>query len=83
MAPEVPRDSPSAIAVFLSSKIARSEGEAFRTGVMPLYRLGVNHQQIPVNAPRCLVHSYHRDGKMRVDGNHGSTLGYEPNGYGE
>jgi len=43
----------------------------------------VNHAQIPVNAPRCPVHSYHRDGAMRVDGNHGSTLGYEPNSYGE
>ena len=28
-------------------------------------------------------HSYHRDGSMRVDGNYGSTLGYEPNSYGE
>jgi catalase len=45
--------------------------------------LGVNHQHIPVNAPRCPVHSFHRDGAMRVDGNHGSTLGYEPNSYGE
>nr|MCU0874057.1 catalase [Pirellulaceae bacterium] len=33
--------------------------------------------------PRCPVHSYHRDGAMRVDGNHGSTLGYEPNSYGQ
>ena len=47
------------------------------------YRLGVNHQHIPVNAAHCPVHSYHRDGTMRVDGNHGSTLGYEPNSYGE
>ena len=37
------------------------------------YRLGVNHQTIPVNAPRCPVHSYHRDGAMRVDGNYGTT----------
>jgi catalase len=29
------------------------------------------------------VHGYHRDGAMRVDGNYGSTLGYEPNSYGE
>ncbi len=29
----------------------------------------VNHNQIPVNAPRCPVHSYHRDGAMRMDGN--------------
>ena len=28
---------------------------------------------------RCPFHSYHRDGAMRVDGNHGSTLCYEPN----
>jgi len=43
----------------------------------------VNHHLIPVNAARCPAHSYHRDGAMRVDGNHGSTLGYEPNSYGE
>jgi catalase len=43
----------------------------------------VNHRQIPVNAPRCPYHSYHRDGAMRVDGNYGSTLDYEPNSYGE
>ena len=30
--------------------------------------LGVNFNQIPVNAPRCPVHSFHRDGAMRVDG---------------
>ena len=35
-------------------------------------------------APRAAAaHSYHRDGQMRVDGNHGGTLGYEPNSYGE
>jgi catalase len=43
----------------------------------------VNHEHIPVNAPRCPVNSYHRDGSMRVDGNRGGTLGYEPNSYGE
>jgi catalase len=47
------------------------------------YRLGVNHHQIPVNAPKCPVHSYHRDGAMRVDGNHGATLHYVPNSRGE
>ena len=45
------------------------------------YRLGVNHHQIPVNAARCPVHSNHRDGAMRVDGNYGSTLHYTPNSY--
>ena len=47
------------------------------------YRLGVNHYQIPVNAPRCPAHHYHRDGTMRVDGNFGGTKGYEPNSLGE
>ena len=36
-----------------------------------------------MNAPRCPVHSYHRDGAMRVDGNHGGTIAYEPNTKGE
>jgi catalase len=59
------------------------QGRLFSYGDAQRYRLGVNHHAIPVNAPRCPVHGYHRDGAMRVDGNHGSTLGYEPNSYGE
>ncbi len=55
------------------------QGRLFSYGDAQRYRLGVNHQQIPVNAPRCPVHNYHRDGAMRVDGNFGSTIGYEPN----
>jgi len=47
------------------------------------YRLGVNHHQIPVNAPRCPHHSYHRDGAMRIDGNYGATVSYAPNSQGE
>jgi catalase len=59
------------------------QGRLFAYGDAQRYRLGTNHHLIPVNAPRCPVHSYHRDGTMRVDGNHGGTLGYEPNSYGE
>ena len=59
------------------------QGRLFSYGDTQRYRLGVNHHQIPVNAPRCPFHSFHRDGAMRVDGNYGSTLGYEPNSYGE
>ena len=55
------------------------QGRLFSYGDAQRYRLGVNHNQIPVNAPRCPAHSYHRDGAMRVDGNFGSTIGYEPN----
>ena len=59
------------------------QGRLFSYGDAQRYRLGVNHHLIPVNRARCPFHSYHRDGAMRVDGNYGSTLGYEPNSYGE
>lgn len=59
------------------------QGRLFSYGDAQRYRLGVNHHQIPVNQPKSPVHSYHRDGAMRVDGNHGSKLHYEPNSYGE
>ncbi|MEO5586823.1 MAG: catalase [Novosphingobium sp.] len=47
------------------------------------YRLGVNHHQIPVNAPRCPVFSNHRDGQGRVDGNYGDLPHYQPNSFGQ
>ena len=59
------------------------QGRLFSYGDAQRYRLGVNHHQIPVNAPRCPVNSYHRDGQMRVNANAGSTIGYEPNSYGK
>lgn len=59
------------------------QGRLFCYGDVQRYRLGVNHHLIPVNAPRCPVHSYHRDGAMRVDGNHGDLLAYEPNSEGQ
>lgn len=59
------------------------QGRLFSYGDAQRYRLGVNHSHIPVNAPKCPVHPYHRDGKMRVDGNYGATKSYHPNSYGE
>lgn len=47
------------------------------------YRLGVNRHQIPVNAPRCPVHTNHRDGQGRVDSNYGSRPHYEPNSFNQ
>lgn len=60
------------------------QGRLFSYGDAQRYRLGVNHHQIPVNSPQGVknYHSFHRDGKMRVDGNRGSQLNYEPNSYG-
>ncbi len=59
------------------------QARLFSYGDAQRYRLGVNHHQIPVNAPKCPFHSFHRDGMMRVDGNHGGITANEPNAQGE
>jgi catalase len=59
------------------------QARLFSYGDTQRYRLGVNFNQIPVNAPNCPYHSYHRDGAMRVDGNAGATPSYFPNSHGE
>jgi catalase len=59
------------------------QGRLFSYGDTQRYRLGVNYPQIPVNAPKCPFHSYHRDGAMRVDGNSAGATSYEPNRHGE
>jgi catalase len=58
------------------------QARLFSYGDAQRYRLGVNHLHIPVNAPKCPFHSYHRDGAMRTDGNLGATLSYYPNSRG-
>ncbi len=50
------------------------QARLFSYGDAQRYRLGVNHHQIPVNAPKCPFHSFHRDGAMRTDGNLGGQL---------
>jgi catalase len=45
------------------------------------YRIGVNYTQLPVNKPRCPVHTYNRDGHMRFDGNYGNAFNYQPNSF--
>lgn len=59
------------------------QARLFSYGDAQRYRLGVNFNHIPVNAPRCPVHAYHRDGAMRTDGNLGATPTYWPNSRGE
>lgn len=46
------------------------------------YRLGINYHQIPVNQPRCPVHTYHADGAMRLAGPANPDAYYEPNSFG-
>jgi catalase len=65
------------------------QGRLFAYHDAQLYRVGTNHQQLPVNRPRCPVHNQQRDGQMVID-NGGSTVNYEnvsgggtaPQGYG-
>ena len=48
------------------------------------YRLGVNHDRLPINAPRAtkVENPYQRDGYMRFDDNAGAAVNYEPNSFG-
>jgi catalase len=57
------------------------QGRVFAYADAHRYRIGTNHQQLPVNAPRCPYQNYQRDGAMRFDGNGGSAPNYEPNSY--
>jgi len=58
------------------------QGRLFAYGDAQRYRLGVNHNLIPVNKAKVPINEYHRDGAMRVDGNYGRTVAYTPNSYG-
>ncbi|MBM7551314.1 catalase [Thalassobacillus pellis] len=43
------------------------------------YRVGANHQALPINRARNEVNTYQRDGQMRFDDNGGDSVYYEPN----
>lgn len=53
------------------------QGRLFAYGDTARYRLGINHEQLPVNAPKIPVHTTHRDGYMQ-NGNYGSYMNYNP-----
>ncbi|AZZ56766.1 catalase [Rathayibacter iranicus] len=46
------------------------------------YRVGTNHAQLPVNAPKSPVHSYSKDGPMRFDFQKSEVPVYAPNTQG-
>lgn len=48
------------------------------------YRLGTHYEALPVNAPRCPVHHYHKDGAMRFfpPRTENTDAYYEPNSFG-
>jgi catalase len=43
------------------------------------YRIGANANDLPVNAPRCPMHHYQRDGAMATCPNQGSEVNFYPN----
>ena len=53
------------------------QGRLFGYHDAQLYRVGTNHQHLPVNKPRCPMHNFQRDGAMRFDGNAGGEQNYE------
>jgi len=48
------------------------------------YRLGTHYEALPVNAPKCPVHHYHKDGSMNFTGQMSGNVDayYEPNSVG-
>jgi catalase len=60
------------------------QGRLFAYGDAHRYRLGINHTQLPVNAPRGTsggANNYGRDGAMTSQGNGGRAKNYEPNSF--
>ncbi|MDQ2103424.1 catalase [Azospirillum isscasi] len=59
------------------------QGRLFSYADAHRYRLGANHQALPVNCPHAAkVRNHQRDGAMRFDGNGGGSPNYEPNSFG-
>ncbi|WP_114858730.1 catalase [Azospirillum brasilense] len=59
------------------------QGRLFAYADAHRYRLGANHQALPVNRPHAAeVRNHQRDGAMRFDGNGGGSPNYEPNSFG-
>jgi catalase len=58
------------------------QGRLFAYGDAHRYRLGINHTQLPVNAPHAAeARNYGRDGFMAGGGNGGREKNYEPNSF--
>ncbi|ODU54710.1 MAG: catalase [Acetobacteraceae bacterium SCN 69-10] len=58
------------------------QGRIFAYADAHRYRVGTHYEALPVNRPRCPVHTYHADGAMRFDAPQGGDAYYEPNSFG-
>ncbi|WP_053367514.1 catalase KatA [Bacillus sp. FJAT-27245] len=57
------------------------QGRLFAYSDAHRYRVGTNHNLLPINRPRSEVNHYQRDGQMRFDNNGGGSVYYEPNSF--
>ncbi|MED3896110.1 catalase KatA [Priestia aryabhattai] len=57
------------------------QGRLFAYSDAHRYRVGANHQALPINRPRSEINNYQRDGQMRFDDNGGRSVYYEPNSF--
>ncbi len=58
------------------------QGRLFAYSDAHRYRVGANHNLLPINRPKVEVNNYQRDGQMRFDNNGGGSVYYEPNSFG-
>ncbi|OYW82991.1 MAG: hypothetical protein B7Z26_01820, partial [Asticcacaulis sp. 32-58-5] len=60
------------------------QGRIFSYADAHRHRLGTHYEALPVNAPKCPVHHYHKDGAMRFFQNDTGNpdVYYEPNSFG-
>jgi catalase len=58
------------------------QGRLFAYSDAHRYRVGPNHNLLPINRPKVEVNNYQRDGAMRSDHNGGGSVYYEPNSFG-
>ncbi|NHN30314.1 catalase KatA [Paenibacillus agricola] len=58
------------------------QGRLFAYADAHRYRVGTNHNTLPINRPHAEVNHYQRDGQMTSDSNGGKSVYYEPNSFG-
>lgn len=64
------------------------QGRLFAYADAHRYRIGTHYEALPVNAPKCPVHHYHKDGAMNFFGHQAARMTgnvnayYEPNSFG-
>ena len=57
------------------------QGRLFAYGDAHRYRVGANHNQLPINRPRTEVDNNQRDGNMTINNGKKPEVYYEPNSY--